>query len=173
MVLMNEIKKFLLSILNSFRSWKVVLISIAVGVSLFLIVIAYSYFSGGNLAVVGSPSAIINIIPGPTATIWIPTEVPLPTQTPTPSIRPSPLPGVIGIDTLVQIFGTEGSGLNIRSVSGLDSEVEFLAYDTEVFSIEDGPIEVDGIVWWYLVTPVNEERAGWAAANYLSLVSQP
>lgn len=170
---MKRMKSFLLGILNALRSWNVILYSVAFGVFLYLIVFIVSFFSGRTYPTIDSPTAIINIIPGPTATLWIPTEIPLPTLTPTMSIRPSPLPGVIGLDTLVQIFGTDGSGLNIRSNAGLSSDIEFLAYDSEVFSVVDGPKKIDGLTWWYLVTPVNEERAGWAAANYLSLVSQP
>ena len=42
----------------------------------------------------------------------------------------------------------------------------FLAYDSEVFVIQDGPREVDGYVWWYLVAPYDETRVGWAAADF-------
>jgi hypothetical protein len=173
MVSMDGIKNFLITLLQAFRSWSVILYSLLLGIFLYTVMLMYTYFSGGNLATIGVPTAHLDIISGATATVWVPTEMPTPTLTPTVSIRPSPLPGIIGLDTLVQIFGTSGSGLNIRSQAGLSTGIEFLAYDTEVFSVKDGPIEADGILWWYLVTPVNAERAGWAAANYLSLVSQP
>ena len=79
---------------------------------------------------------------------------------------------MIGVGSSVQIYGTEGSGLNIRSeAGGLGSEVLFVALDSEVFTVEAGPIVEDDFTWWYLVTPLDEDRAGWAASNYLSLVA--
>jgi hypothetical protein len=86
-------------------------------------------------------------------------------------MRPSPLPGMIGVGSTVQIFGTEGSGLNIRSEPGLTGTVRFVALDSEIFEVQDGPQVVNDITWWFLVTPLDENRNGWAAANYLSLVS--
>jgi hypothetical protein len=73
----------------------------------------------------------------------------------------------------VQIVGTQGDGLNIRAEAGLSSTVFFLAYDAEVFEVRDGPVEVDGITWWFLVTPVDKARSGWAAAEYLALITNP
>jgi hypothetical protein len=115
----------------------------------------------------------MDIIPGPTATAFSATATSPLDATPTSDLPPSPLPGMIGFGSYVQIFGTEGSGLNIRVSPGLGSDVVFLAYDSEVFVVGDGPVDVDGISWWYLVTPVDDTRAGWAAANYLSVVQNP
>jgi hypothetical protein len=70
----------------------------------------------------------------------------------------------------VQISGTDGSGLNIRDQAGLGGTVRFVALDGEVFEVRDGPVEADDFTWWYLVTPLDENRSGWAAANFLSLV---
>lgn len=81
--------------------------------------------------------------------------------------------GEMGIGSFVQITGTGGVGLNIRSGPGLSNDVQFLGYDAEVFEVRDGPVEADGLTWWYLVTPVDESRAGWAAADYLSVVANP
>jgi len=79
----------------------------------------------------------------------------------------------MGIGSYVQIVGTEGTGLNIRNAPGLTATIQFLGYDSEVFEIKDGPREADGFIWWFLVTPVDDSRAGWAAANYLALVANP
>ena len=49
-------------------------------------------------------------------------------------------------------------------------KVIFVALDGEVFEIRDGPVEADDFTWWYLVTPHDDDRTGWAAANFLSLV---
>ena len=75
-----------------------------------------------------------------------------------PLIRlPSPTsPAGIAIGNYVQITGTEGQGLRIRKDPGLNGEFEFLAYDSEVFVVKDGPREVDGYTWWYLVAPYDD-----------------
>lgn len=77
---------------------------------------------------------------------------------------------MIGVGTSVQISGTEGSGLNIREEPGLGTGIRFVALDSEVFEVRAGPEVIDEITWWYLVTPYDETRNGWAAANYLTLV---
>jgi hypothetical protein len=86
---------------------------------------------------------------------------------------PTLAPGTIGVGTYVQISGTDGEGLNLRASPGLSAAINFLGYDSEVFEVREGPQEKDGYVWWYLVTPVDESRNGWAAASYLSLVANP
>jgi hypothetical protein len=39
--------------------------------------------------------------------------------------------------------------------------------------VEDGPKDVDGFTWWYLVGPYDASRRGWAVSNYLSVVQNP
>ncbi|MGD2026287.1 MAG: SH3 domain-containing protein [Anaerolineales bacterium] len=119
----------------------------------------------------GVPTSVLTVVAGATSTSYVPTATATRVPTATSNIRPSPLPGLIGVGSSVQIFGTEGSGLNIRVQPGLGTEIRFVALDSEVFEVRDGPEVVDEITWWYLVTPLDENRAGWAAANYLSLVS--
>jgi hypothetical protein len=116
--------------------------------------------------------AAMTVIPNPTATPYLPTPTLAPTAT-IPGEPPTPVPGVLAVGAYVQIYGTNGAGLNIRRTPGLNSEVQFLGYDGEVFVVMDGPQEQDGLTWWYIVTPVDESRAGWAAANYLSVVPRP
>ncbi|MGC8855692.1 MAG: SH3 domain-containing protein, partial [Anaerolineae bacterium] len=79
----------------------------------------------------------------------------------------------IRLGSFVQISGTEGEGLRLRSAPGLSSDQLFLGYDSEVFEVRDGPRQADGYIWWYLVAPYDETRAGWAAADYLSVVPSP
>ncbi len=118
------------------------------------------------------PQAALTWIPGPSNTPQPPTATQVPTSTATPTFAPL-ASGELGIGSFVQIVGTEGAGLNIRSGPGLDAEVQFLGFDAEVFEVRDGPVEADGLTWWYLVTPVDESRAGWAASSYLSVVANP
>ena len=73
----------------------------------------------------------------------------------------------------VQITGTSGSGLNIRSGAGVKYPPNFLANDAEVFLVKEGPIQADDFYWWYLVAPYDEKRNGWAASQYLTIVDNP
>jgi hypothetical protein len=114
------------------------------------------------------PTAILMVISAPSAT---PTpQKQLPTATPTG--LPASENG-ISKDMYVQITGTSGEGLRIRSGAGIDNPPKFLAMDSEVFKVMDGPKHSDGITWWFLVAPYDDARSGWAAATYLSVVPNP
>jgi hypothetical protein len=116
---------------------------------------------------VGFAPADLTIIAAPTSTSSAP---------PTPTIdpfAPTAAPTGIAIGNYVQITGTNGEGLRIRSDPGLSGNFEFLGYDSEVFIVQDGPREVDGFVWWYLVAPYDETRNGWAAADFLTYIPAP
>jgi len=116
---------------------------------------------------VGFAPAQLTMISAPTATSSAP---------PTPTIdpfAPGPTPTGITIGSYAQITGTGGEGLRIRSQPGLTGEFVFLGFDTEVFLVQDGPRELDGYVWWYLVAPYDENRAGWAAADFLTYIPAP
>jgi hypothetical protein len=145
----------------------------ALGVAVLILVLMF--FANGAFAPAppaeGFPTAPVTVFPGPTSTLYVPTPTLTRVPTSTSNIPPSPMPGMIGVGSSVQIYGTEGSGLNIRSAPGLGSEVLFVALDSEVFTVQAGPEVVDDFTWWYLVTPLDETRAGWAASNYLSLVA--
>lgn len=116
---------------------------------------------------VGFVPADVTVIPASTSTSSAP---------PTPTIdpfAPSPTPTGLAVGNYAQITGTEGQGLRIRATPGLDGEFVFLGYDSEVFVIQNGPQTVDGYVWWYLVAPYDETRAGWAAADFLTFIPAP
>ena len=116
---------------------------------------------------VGFAPADLTVIPAPTGTSGAP---------PTPTIDPFASPTAqagIAIGNYVQITGTEGDGLRIRSEPGLNGNPDFLGYDSEVFLVQDGPREVDGYTWWYLVAPYDDTRAGWAASDFLSYIPAP
>jgi hypothetical protein len=73
------------------------------------------------------------------------------------------------VDAYVHVVNT-GGGLRLRYEPGLLSEVNYLAVDYEVFVVEDGPREADGMTWWFLVAQADERRNGWGASNYLQVV---
>lgn len=113
------------------------------------------------------PTAILVMIPAPTSTPSILSQ-PLFSQTKT--AVPTDQSG-IGLGVFVQIQGTGQDGLRIRSGPGTDKATNFLGMDSEVFKVTDGPVQSDGFIWWFLVAPYDRNRNGWAASNYLTIVS--
>lgn len=111
------------------------------------------------------------------------TKIAAPTLTPEP-IDPTPLPsatptslfflpeGVIGVGAYVQVSGTEGAGLRMRSEPSLDSDINFTALDAEVFLVVDGPEEADGYTWWYLEASYDQTRNGWSVEDFLSPIEE-
>lgn len=150
-----------------FNRW-VILGAIVLAVLLTLITaVAIGLTSSPESSEVGFAPADLTVIPPPTGTSGAP---------PTPTIDPfatATSPAGVAIGNYVQITGTEGQGLRIRAQPGLSGEFQFLAYDSEVFVVQDGPREVDGYVWWYLVAPYDETRVGWAAADFLTYIPEP
>jgi hypothetical protein len=137
------------------------------GLLLLITAVAIGLTSARQPADVGIAPADVTVIPAPTGTSGAP---------PTPTIDPFATPTApagIAIGNYVQITGTEGQGLRIRAEPGLGGEFQFLAYDSEVFVVQDGPREVDGYIWWYLVAPYDETRVGWAAADFLTYIPEP
>ncbi len=109
--------------------------------------------------------------------IAAPTFTPQPTdQTSNPSRTPTTgifLPdGVIGVGAYVQVIGTEGAGLRMRSEPGLNNEVNFTALDSEVFLVIEGPVEADGYTWWRLEAPYDKTRSGWSVNDFLSPIEE-
>jgi hypothetical protein len=113
-----------------------------------------------------NPTAVVMVIAAPSAT---------PTQervfiTPTPTGEAAVSVGGIYVGAFVQISGTDGEGLRLRTGPGISNEPRFLGMDAELFEVHEGPKVADGYTWWYLVAPYDESRSGWAAADYLSIV---
>lgn len=118
-------------------------------------------------AAVGFAPADLTVIAAPTSTSSAPA-----TSTIDP-FAPTVAPTGIALGNYVQITGTEGQGLRIRSEPSLNGNPEFLGYDAEVFIVKDGPRQADGFTWWYLVAPYDETRVGWAAADFLAYIPEP
>lgn len=79
----------------------------------------------------------------------------------------------IAVGQYVQVMGTEGEGLRIRSSPSLNSDTLFVALDAEAFEVTNGPVTADGRTWWYLTAPYDTNRSGWAASDYLRSLSTP
>lgn len=115
-----------------------------------------------------APAPIVTVVefpsdtPEPTATD-VPTESPEPTATATSP----PAQGGFQIGQLVQIQGTEGDGLRLRESASLNGEIRLVALESEVFEINDGPVEQDGYIWWFLINPYDSSKRGWGVSNYI------
>lgn len=137
------------------------------GVLTLITAVAIGLTAARPASEVGFAPADVTVIPAPTATSSAP---------PTPTVDPfatATTPAGIAVGNFVQISGTNGEGLRIRSEPGLNGNPEFLGFDSEVFVVHDGPRESDGYVWWYLVAPYDQNRAGWAAADFLTYIPSP
>lgn len=150
-----------------FNKWVILGAILFAGLLLLITVISIGLTTPSQSADIGFAPADLTIIPAPTATSSAP---PTPTVDP---FAPTVVPTGIAPGNYVQITGTNGEGLRIRSDPGLTGEPVFLGYDSEVFVVQDGPREADGYVWWYLVAPYDDTRAGWAASDFLSYIPSP
>jgi hypothetical protein len=150
-----------------FNGWVILGAVLIAGLLTFITALSIGWTTPLPSSDVGFVPADLTMIPAPTLTSDAP---------PTPTIdpfAPSPVPTGIAIGNYVQISGTEGQGLRIRSTPGLDGEFVFLGYDSEVFVVQDGPKTVDGYTWWYLVAPYDDTRVGWAASDFLTYIPSP
>lgn len=150
-----------------FNKWVILGALILAGLLLLITVISIGWTNSPQSPDVGFAPADLTVIVAPTAT---------PNVTPTATIdpfAPSPTPTGLAVGTYAQITGTDGQGLRIRAEPGLTGNPVFLGLDSEMFIVQDGPREADGYVWWYIVAPYDDARAGWAAANFLTYIPAP
>lgn len=107
----------------------------------------------------------------PTVTPALPTVAPLPTATPTPKPTPTPsVPTEIGVGIHVKVINTEVDGLRFRWGPGLDTVTKKFVEDGAILKVLDGPEEADGLTWWRLEDPSEEDedlKIGWAADEWL------
>ena len=116
-------------------------------------------------------NAMMTIIPASTSTPVIGlTIVPTPTED---LNQQSNNAYKFSIGEYVQIAGTSGEGLSLRSGPSRTFSINFVGLDSEVFKIVDGPVEADGYVWWYMEAPYDKNRNGWSVDEYLQIVTVP
>ncbi|NPA06137.1 MAG: hypothetical protein GXO54_01895 [Chloroflexi bacterium] len=115
-----------------------------------------------------TPTVVLYLLLRPTAT---PTLSPTPWPSPTATRTATPLPrDAFAIGRFVQVRGTGGLGLRVREQPSLTATVRFLARETEVFRILEGPVEADGHVWWYVAAPYASSRRGWVVQDFLDVL---
>ncbi len=159
-------------LLRFFNFW-VITGAFLIALVLLIVTVLSLLLTRSNTSLHSQITAIFNVTP-------VSLNAQLETQTPsnsnstgTPSMPPSPPPGQIVRGVYVQVSDTGGAGLRLRDQPGLSSSVLLLASEAEVFRVDDGPREIDGYTWWYLVGPFDENRKGWAVSNFLKFVQNP
>lgn len=145
----------------------VVIVSIIIASGLVLLLWALVMMLPLPQAQVATPRAALTVIPAPNPTPTQPKVVPTLTPTNAPSFEG------ISIGSYVQISGTEGAGLRLRSGPGTGNPPRLLGMEAEVFRIKDGPKFADDFTWWFLEADYDATRSGWAASKYLSVVTNP
>ena len=136
-------------------------------ITLFALIVV-GYFTRQAQVSIPPATPILILIYAPTVSITItpPTETAEPSNTSTPTLSPE-ASGSLTLGRLVEVYGTEGDGLRMRDNVGLDSKIVFIAVESEVFDLRDGPVQKDGYEWWFLVNPYNLDKTGWAVSTYL------
>lgn len=154
--------------------WWVLLALVGACGLVFFVAWAFVLASRANNPPRSSPTAVIVLVL-PTAG-QAATEAGGLEQTPvpeaTPTIPPAPA-GIIALGNYVKVVGTGGDGLRLRVGPGLQEPPNYLALESEVLVVQNGPTIADGFTWWFLVDPADDTRNGWAAENYLEVVNEP
>lgn len=147
----------------------VILGAILVGAVLLAATIGLLWYTRPGPTFATPATAVLNVIAIPTSTAIPPTPTAQAAGTPTLPI-PGSSDGNISIGVSVQINGTGGDGLRLRANPDLKGDVRYLALESEIFQVKDGPRQAGGYTWWFLVAPYDEKVQGWAVANYLKVV---
>ncbi|TET38867.1 MAG: hypothetical protein E3J69_01085 [Anaerolineales bacterium] len=143
-------------------------LGVLLGMITLSVLIVLGYFTRQAQVPIPPATPILILINAPTVSITSmpPTETAEPSNTSTPTLSPE-ASGSLSLGRLVEVYGTGGDGLRMRDNVGLESKIEFLAVESEVFELRDGPVQKDGYEWWFLVNPYNLDKTGWAVSTYL------
>lgn len=124
-----------------------------------IVIVVTSTFTVGPPA---TPTALaINVTP--VATSQLPTFVPTGTKP----------PGDFALNATIKVVGVGEAGLNVRSTPGTDGAVKFRGQEDEQFILKEAPQTANGIEWWFIQSASDPNRSGWAARQYLEVVSAP
>jgi hypothetical protein len=154
--------------MNRFFTFRVAIIALIVWVILCLLITGSIFLF--------SPFKVINVVPTAVITVvFAPTQIPQSNPVVQTDLPPGSTPSIPSFHAgdYVQITGTEGEGLRIRSAPGTENNQLFIANESEVFEVKDGPVSAGEYIWWYLVSPKDNSRFGWAAGNFLILSNKP
>jgi hypothetical protein len=163
----------MLKIIRNLLNIKVIIGAIIFAVGIFAVLVIILWSAKAESITQVPATAILHVIEAPTETPLAPSATQTPVPTPT-SAEQVPLPsGDIAIGDYVQVSGTGGDGLRLHLEAGVSSDVRYIAIESEVFLVKDGPIVADGYTWWRLQDPYTENAVGWGVGNYLVIVNNP
>ncbi len=163
----------MLRFLRNLFNLKVILAAIVFALAIFGIMMLLLWTAKAKDVAPIPATAILNITAAPTSTPIAQIATPTIAITPTPTQGLPPASGNIAVGDYVQVSGTGGDGLRLHETAGVASEVSFIAIESEVLQVKEGPIEADGYTWWRLQDPYTENASGWGVANYLVVVQNP
>lgn len=152
--------------------WVILGAIIVTGILIFALLLLLETSKPGR-SISAPATAVLNVIKAPTITATVLMLTEASTGFDPSELPPTPTSENLAIGDSVQISGTGGDGLRLRSSPGLQGDVLFLGYEGEVFQVVQGPQSSDGYVWWYLIAPYDEKVQGWAVSNYLSILQNP
>jgi hypothetical protein len=147
---------------------RVLLSGLLLGILLFTSVLLLLWFTRPETKASTPAAVVLNVTAAPTVTPALPTSSPVPIPTSAPEST-----GAMAVGQYAQVSGTGGDGLRLRFAPGLNGEIKLLGSEGEIYRIDDGPQEVDGYTWWFLVDPDDETRQGWAVADFLQPSQYP
>ena len=78
----------------------------------------------------------------------------------------------LSVGTLVEVHGTENTGLSVRPNPGTGGYLNFVAAEGEIFKIVDGPDSKNDYVWWKIESVNDPDRTGWAVGDFLQPVDE-
>ena len=78
----------------------------------------------------------------------------------------------LSVGTLVEVHGTENTGLSVRPNPGTGGYLNFVAAEGEIFKIVDGPDSKNDYVWWKIESVNDPDRTGWAVGEFLQPVDE-
>lgn len=159
--------------LKKYVDLKVILGGIAFALFIFAMLLGLLWAARAKTTIQAPATALLNIIQASTATPPVPAVTQIPTLE-NFATQEVPAPGEeINIGDYVQVSGTGGEGLRLHASAGVGSKVDYIAIDSEVFLVKDGPIDADRYRWWQLQDPFNGNAVGWGVGDYLSVVQNP
>ncbi len=161
---------------RSIRTWlniKVVLGGILFAAFTFGALLAILWSAKVKTTLQAPGTALLSIIVAPSPTLPVSQVTPTPTLEPQATQAEPAASGEIAIGDYVQVTGTGGDGLRLHATAGVSGEVRYVAIESEVFQVKDGPIDADGYTWWLLEDPYTENAVGWGVSNYLGRVQTP
>jgi len=145
----------------------------ALGLTVLVTAVVLGRLRGVSWSASHPAEPVLTLIPLPSATAAIALEPtlqgsPAPTASPEPTLPQVPL----SLGALVEVARTEGDGLRLRERPGLEAPIKFLGLESEVFQLQEGPVEQDGFTWWLLENPYDAAKFGWAVGDFLRVLSR-